>query len=74
MAPETSNADTATLPDKTDDNTIFVGIEGVIDYVMVIITPFNKGATDIKTRANETLGKQVDMIRAPRIKPFLPIK
>ncbi len=56
MATKTSNVDTATPPDKTDDNTIFVGMEGVMDYI-AIITPLNKGATDIKTGANDALGK-----------------
>ena len=73
MVPETSNADTVTLPGKTDDNAVF-GRGGVMDYVMTIRMPFNKGATDIKTRANEARGKRVDMSRAPRIELFLPIK
>ena len=73
MAPETSNADTATatLPDKTDDNMVFVGRNGVMDYVMAILARFNKGATDIKTGASEARGKQVDMIQASRIRLFL---
>ena len=53
MATKTSNVDTATPPDKTDDNTIFVGMKGVMDYIIVIITPLNKGATNIKTGAND---------------------
>ena len=71
MAPETINVDTAALPDKTDDNAAFVGRKGVMDYVMAIMTPFNKGATDIKTMANEAREKQVDMIQAPRLELFL---
>ena len=71
MAPETSNADTATLPDKTDDNAVFVGRKGVMDYIISTITPLNKGATDIKTGASEARGKQVNMIRASRIQLFL---
>ena len=74
MSPKTNNTDTATLSDRTDDNAVFVGGTGVLDYIIAIRTPFNNGATDIKTRANEVRGKQVDTIRAPRIEPFLPIK
>lgn len=73
MAPETSNADTATLPDKTDDNAVF-GRTGVMDYAMAIRSLFNKGATDIKAGANEARGNRVDMIRASWIELFLPIK
>ncbi|MEA1907641.1 MAG: hypothetical protein U9N43_01215 [Euryarchaeota archaeon] len=70
MMPETSSADTVTLPDKTDDNAVF-GRKGVMDYVMAIRMPFNKGATDIKIVANEAWAKQVGMIRASRIELFL---
>jgi DNA-binding protein len=64
MASETSNVDTATPPDKTDDNAVFVGRNGVMDRVMAIMPRFNMGADEVR-------GKRGDMIRRSWIELFL---
>ncbi len=64
MASETSNVDTATPPDKTDDNAVFVGRNGVMDHVMAIMPRFNKGEDEVR-------GKRGDMIRGSWIELFL---
>jgi len=64
MVPETSNADTATPPDKTDGNAVFVGRNGVMDHVMAVMARFNKGADEVR-------GKRDDMIRISWIELFL---
>ena len=64
MASETSNADTATPPDKTDGNAVFVGRKGVMDHVMAIMALFNRGADEVR-------GKRDDMIRISWIERFL---
>ncbi len=53
MAPETSNVNIAAPPDETDGNTVFVGMKGVMDYIIAITTLLSKGVTDIKTGAND---------------------
>lgn len=47
MASETSNVDTATPPDKTDGNAVFVGRKGAMDYVVAIMALFNRGADEV---------------------------
>jgi len=51
MTPETSDADTASPLGGSDDNVVFVGKKGVMDYAMAIMAQFSKGTSDVVAKA-----------------------
>ena len=67
MASETSDVGTVIPPDKTDDNVVFVGRKGVMDYVMAIMALFNKGAGDVVVKARgHAISRAVDAVEVTR--------
>ncbi len=67
MASETGGVGTVIQPDRTDDNVVFVGRKGVMDYVMAIMALFNKGADDVVVKARgHAISRAVDAVEVTR--------
>ncbi len=49
---------------KMDDNVVYIGKKGVINYVMAAITQLNKGETEIHIKARgRSISKAVDVVQ-----------
>jgi len=49
---------------RMDDNVVYVGKKGVINYVMAAITQFNKGEKEIHMKARgRSISKAVDVVQ-----------
>ncbi|MEA1869977.1 MAG: DNA-binding protein Alba [Euryarchaeota archaeon] len=67
MTPETSDADTTPPIGGSDDNVVFVGKKGVMDYVMAIMAQFSKGTSDVVVKARgHLISRAVDAVEATR--------
>lgn len=72
MTPETSDAGTTPHISGSDDNVVFVGKKGVMDYVMAIMAQFSKGTSDVVVKARgHSISRAVDAVEATRNR-YLP--
>ncbi|MEA3281716.1 MAG: DNA-binding protein Alba [Euryarchaeota archaeon] len=72
MTPETSDAGTTPPVSGPDNNVVFVGKKGVMDYVMAIMAQFSKGTSDVVVKARgHSISRAVDAVEATRNR-YLP--
>ena len=56
----------------TEDNVVFIGNKQVMNYVLAIVTQFNKGAVEISVKARgKAISRAVDAVEVSRNR-FLP--
>jgi len=64
MTEETKPRDKGRRERKMDDNVIYVGKKGVMNYVMAAITQLNKGEKEIHVKARgRSISKAVDVVQ-----------
>ena len=75
MTSETSDLDTTPPIGGSDDNVVFVGKKGVMDYVMAIMAQFSKGTSDVVVKARgHSISRAVDAVEATRNRYLTDIK
>ncbi|MFC1454676.1 DNA-binding protein Alba [Candidatus Undinarchaeota archaeon] len=55
------------MPEKKNDNTVFIGSKPVMNYVLAVVTQFNNNAGEVTIKARgRTISKAVDVAEITR--------
>lgn len=62
----------AAMPQRRDNNTVYIGKKGTMGYVLAVVTQFNNGASDVTVKARgKLISRAVDVVEIVRHR-FMP--